>query len=430
MTAIIVIGLGYGDEGKGSIVDSLVRENKCHLVVRFNGGFQAAHNVYTETAHHTFNQFGSGTFAGADTLITAGVVINPLCMQMEANALNMTIDHPLSKIWVSEDCLVTTPFHRALNQIRELSRSVAHGSTGNGIGETVRLAILDSNFKMLKVSSLTNEGKIRWIRDYCHTECMGLIHDYALDGCIVDKVMHIFERSSVIPKILIRYRDWIANVKILDHKQCCNRVNCEKTVVFEGAQGVLLDQRYGFHPYTSWSDTTDSNAHHLINIDAELQTIGVIRTYMTRHGAGPLVTQHNEDVGLAMLDDNKSAQYQGGLRTGYLDLVALKYAVSCCGTLDRIALTHCDKIGPSTNQVCIDYDGSDLLNYCPVEGSAEAFKFTQKLKKTIPKYRTIDPVDLNATYFKDMLEQELKLPVVIQSFGKQHKDKIYGTMPG
>src|ERR1017187_7292627 len=132
MKAIITTDLGYGDSGKGTIVDSLVHQYESKLVVRYNGGFQAAHTVYNDSQVHTFRQYGSGTLAGASTLIGPDVIINPLVMQAEALALSLNgVVQPNLKMWVCQDCLITTPYHMALNQIRELSRSKRHGSTGN-----------------------------------------------------------------------------------------------------------------------------------------------------------------------------------------------------------------------------------------------------------------------------------------------------------
>src|SRR5687768_225602 len=148
-----VVGLGYGDEGKGTVVDYLTRKHTAHTVVRFNGGAQAAHNVVTpDGKHHTFAQFGSGTLAGARTHLSRFMLVNPLDLFNEARHLeSLGIADPLQLVTISPDALVTTPLHVAANLIRELQNQ--HGSCGKGIGETQRTAD-DLGDAALRVSDL------------------------------------------------------------------------------------------------------------------------------------------------------------------------------------------------------------------------------------------------------------------------------------
>ena len=141
----IVVGLAYGDEGKGTIVEHQVRTRDAKLVVRFNGGAQAGHNVVlADGRHHTFAQFGCGTFAGAATLLSRHVLVNPSTLLAEARDLaGKGVPDPLRLMHIDREALVTTPFHVAANRLRELTRGDArHGSCGMGIGETVEDARL------------------------------------------------------------------------------------------------------------------------------------------------------------------------------------------------------------------------------------------------------------------------------------------------
>ena len=138
--AIVVAGLGFGDEGKGTTVDWLVRRHESALVVRYNGGAQAAHNVVLpDGRHHTFSQFGSGTLAGAETFLSRYMLVNPSAMLNEAAGLaGLGVVDPLSRVHVDEDALITTPFHIAANRAREQARGDGrHGSCGMGIRETI-----------------------------------------------------------------------------------------------------------------------------------------------------------------------------------------------------------------------------------------------------------------------------------------------------
>src|SRR6478672_9818770 len=137
--AIVTVGLGFGDEGKGAAVDFLCRRLDADLVVRYCGGSQAGHNVQLpDGRRHTFAQFGAGTLAGARTFLAPRMIINPTALGKEAAHLEeLGVADPYRMLTVHPGCLVSTWFHQALNQLRELSRGDGrHGSCGHGIGET------------------------------------------------------------------------------------------------------------------------------------------------------------------------------------------------------------------------------------------------------------------------------------------------------
>ena len=139
--AILIADLGYGDAGKGSIVDYLTRKTGAHTVVRYNGGAQAAHNVITpEGKHHTFAQFGSGTFVpGTRTHLSRFMMVHPLALLAEERHLqSLGIDDAFPRLSIDREALVTTPFQQAANRIKEIARGDGrHGSCGMGVGETM-----------------------------------------------------------------------------------------------------------------------------------------------------------------------------------------------------------------------------------------------------------------------------------------------------
>src|SRR5215213_5251193 len=140
--AFLTVDLGFGDAGKGSIVDFLTHEHAAHTVVRYNGGAQAAHRVVTAGANpreHVFAHFGSGTLAGAATHLSRFMLLDPLAMLAEEQHLReLGVDDAFERTTIDEQALVLTPFQRAVNRLRELARGDArHGSCGMGIGETM-----------------------------------------------------------------------------------------------------------------------------------------------------------------------------------------------------------------------------------------------------------------------------------------------------
>ena len=142
---VSLLGLGFGDCGKGLFTDHLCGALQAHTVVRFNGGAQAGHNVVlADGRHHTFSQFGAGSFhAGVGTVLASPVVVHPTALRVEEAALRrMGVEDAFSRLLIDARCRVTTPFHQAAGRLREWVRGEgAHGSCGVGVGETVRHAL-------------------------------------------------------------------------------------------------------------------------------------------------------------------------------------------------------------------------------------------------------------------------------------------------
>ncbi|HEY8077289.1 MAG TPA: adenylosuccinate synthetase, partial [Labilithrix sp.] len=174
----LIAGLGYGDEGKGTTVDFLARVAKTRLVVRYNGGAQAAHNVVDGERHHTFAQLGSATLSGVPTLLSRHVLVNPIALFAEARHLEaIGVRDPLGMLRVEADALVTTPFHVAANRLREMSRSGRNGSCGMGIGETMGDSLADPEgaLRVRDLDSPTIVGeKLMAVRDAKRRAARGL----------------------------------------------------------------------------------------------------------------------------------------------------------------------------------------------------------------------------------------------------------------
>src|SRR5215472_7041725 len=282
MDHVIVVDLGYGDAGKGTVVDWLCSRaggEPARTVVRFNGGAQAAHNVVLpDGRHHTFAQLGSGTFtAGVRTHLSRFVLVDPLALAAEAAHLeHVGVRDALDRLSVDRDALLTTPYHRAANQARERARGAGrHGSCGMGIGETASYALSEPD-RAPRVGDCQSPGtlarKLAVLRDRLTDELGPLGAPPVLDVCDA-------------------YQAFADRVRLTGPEHL-DRLLRAGPVVFEGAQGVLLDEWHGFHPYTTWSTTTFANAQTLLaQADMTGIRLGVIRCYLTRHGQGPLVTE-------------------------------------------------------------------------------------------------------------------------------------------
>jgi len=414
---VIVVDLGYGDAGKGSVVDWLCRPGGSRrTVVRFNGGAQAGHNVVTpEGRHHTFAQFGSGTFTpGVRTHLSRFMLVDPLALAAEAAHLAAAgVPDALARLTVDRDALLTTPYHRAANQAREQARGQhRHGSCGMGIGETARYAL-------------------RYPGDAPRAG------DCAAPRTLTRKLALLAERltselgplgAPPLEDLAAAYRAFAAAVPLTGDGYLA-RLLRQGPVVFEGAQGVLLDEWRGFHPYTTWSTTTFANAQTLLAEAGQTAVrLGVVRAYMTRHGPGPFVT---EDPTLDLPEPhNRRGRWQGTFRTGHFDAVAFGYAVEVTGGVDALAVTHVDTAAHQPLRLCRSYqvDGQrlDRLPPGPERDLRHQERLTGMLLRARPEYE--DPGGPWAPWapwapWPDVIAGVLGAPVAVVSAGPAAADK-------
>jgi adenylosuccinate synthase len=405
---VAVVDLGYGDAGKGSVVDAICASQPVVSVIRFNGGAQAAHNVVTpDGRHHTFAQFGAGTMHGVPTHLSRYVVVDPLALAAEADHLtSVGVADPFALLTVDAEALLVTPWHRAANRARERERGAGrHGSCGMGIGQTMEDALrhVDAPRVADVLSPALLCRRLTAVRDRL-TDEFG-----PLDGPPVTDVVEAFTAFG-------------AAVSIVDGATYLSRLLGGGTCVFEGAQGVLLDEWYGWHPYTTWSTTTFANALSLAGAHDVLR-LGVVRTYTTRHGAGPFVTQQPLPLPEA---HNGTGEFQGEFRVGHFDAVAHAYAVEVCGGVDALAVTHLDRL-PLGLRICTSYDvdGTRLDRIVPGERGDLAYqaRLTASLARARPAalHRPDD--------WSSAIGELLGAPVRLQSHGPAWTDKSHLALP-
>ncbi len=326
--AVIVQGLGFGDEGKGATVDFLARELSADLVIRYCGGSQAGHNVVLpDGRRHAFAQFGAGTFAGAATYLGEQMIVNPPAMNAEAKHLReLTGEDPFQRLSIHPRALVSTVYHQQLNRLRELSRGAnRHGSCGHGIGET-RHYWLRYGRDAIYAADLHDrdalDGRLELLRQRALIEAQEFI-----DRVPEDEQWRLELFMEPLTPIARELELLGEPLDLQPSPPAC------KTAIFEGAQGVLLDEWRGFHPHTTWSTVTLQHALAMAEksgADA-LCILGVTRSYLTRHGVGPLPTWSPELDRLLSDSGNPVNAWQGAMRRGWLDLMLLSYAADVAG---------------------------------------------------------------------------------------------------
>ncbi len=415
----VVGGLGFGDEGKGSVVDALCHRTRVHSVIRYNGGAQAAHNVVlADDTHHTFAQFGSGTFQGARTHLSRHMRVNPIFFESEgAHLIELGVERPQDLVTFEGDALVTTPYHVAANRLKELQRGrQRHGSCGMGVGETVQDS-LASPQTALRIRDLKDPdamaAKLRQARTAQQTTFPWAVYDHPASEVELD----LIHDPDFLDELIERYRKFARNHQIVGPTYLSSLLQQDETFVFEGAQGLLLDEDFGFHPYTTWSHTTFAQAKDLLRGHLGTTTfMGVLRAYHTRHGPGPFPT---EDPQVTHPDHNGMHEWQREFRFGHFDMVLARYAQKIAGC-DALALTCLDQV--ECPKVCDHYQAAygRVKELRQPHGLVEQEVLGKFLGCVDPRYSTFDRKD-----FLDYVSTELAIPVAVTSEGPTAQDKTW-----
>ena len=435
--AYLTVDLGFGDAGKGSVVDFLTCDTGAHTVIRFNGGAQAAHRVVTASGQeHVFAQFGSGTLAGAGTHLSRFMLLDPLAMcAEEAHLRAIGVSDAFARTTIDERAPIVTPFHRAVNRLRELARGAErHGSCGVGIGETM-VDYLQYGGSTLLAGDLLHPDQLRAKLRLLHTLNWAKVQELDMNLCDSEEAAHelaIFQDADAIDWIVEQYRDFAGTTQIVPSAYLHTLLRRPGAVIFEAAQGVLLDEWHGFHPHTTWSTTTLENADTLLaeaHYSGNVTRIGITRAYMTRHGAGPLVT---EDAALtAALPDarNGFGTWQRGFRVGWLDLLLLRYACAVVGPLDYLAVTCLDRlVDLGALYVCRSYQHeTGLIHEIARSPVPHALDYQSQLTRFLAHCTPILDQVTDTDSLLNMLAAALGLPIGLVSAGPTARDKRWLT---
>lgn len=349
----VVIGAAFGDEGKGLITHHLAsRYGRDALVVRFNGGAQAGHTVVaSDSKRHVFHHIGSGTFAGAATYLSRFFVANPILFLEEIKELQLLKLNP--PVYVDPACLITTPYDMLVNQILEDFRGdQRHGSCGFGFGETVERN-QHAQFT-LTVADLDNTDKIKATLQSIRKEWLPQRLKVLNILSLSEKWQSFIDSDDVLDFYIHNLESFLKLITV-------TQIDLTKTsypVIFEGAQGLMLDQDRGWFPHVTRSNTGLKNVLDLVKHGShtKINVVYVTRSYLTRHGAGPLPHELSLPPYEKVIDKtNITNNYQGPLRFAWFNLslinkfiqADLALAASCARIKHQLAVTCLDQVDDS-----------------------------------------------------------------------------------
>ena len=422
MSVDLLLGLQWGDEGKGKIVDVLTKDYD--IIARFQGGPNAGHTLKFDGISHVLHTIPSGIFhPTALNIIGNGVVIDPVIFKGELDKLaDFKIDFT-KKLYVSKKAHLILPTHRLLDAASEAAKGKAKiGSTLKGIGPTYMDKTGRNGIRVGDI--LLDDWKERYatLRDK-HLKMLSN-YDSNIEYDLTDLEATFFESLETLKTL-----------PLIDSEHFLHTAQKEnKKILAEGAQGSLLDIDFGTYPFVTSSTTTAAGACTGLGIapNAVGEVFGIFKAYTTRVGSGPFPTELFDEVGETMgrVGHEFGATTGRARRCGWIDLVALKYAIRVNGVTQLMMMKGDVLSGFPTIKVCTHYKTK--------EGNIEHFPFSIEPSNVTPEYIELPgwnedltqmsteeefPAEFNA--YITFLEKELETPIKIVSVGPDRKQTIF-----
>jgi len=424
---VVIIGTQWGDEGKGKIVDLLT--DRASAVVRFQGGHNAGHTLVIDGKQTVLHLIPSGILrVGVRCLIGNGVVLSPTALLEEIESLEANGVPARERLGISESCPLILPYHIALDQAREVARGKkAIGTTGRGIGPAYEDKV---SRRGIRLGELLDENhfreRLREVMEY---------HNFALE--------HYFKADTVdYQKVLdeaLAQGEQIAPM-VEDVPGTLHKLRAEgKSIMFEGAQGALLDIDHGTYPYVTSSTTTSGGAASGSGVGpcALDYILGIVKAYTTRVGAGPFPTELFDDDGQYLGEKGHEFGATTGRqrRCGWLDVVSLRRSLEV-NSVTGICITKLDVLdGMETVKICVAYKldgqeitippvGADLMEKCePVLIEMPGWK-----ESTVGT-KSLDQLPQAARDYLDKVESLCGVPIDIISTGPDREETLIKRHP-
>lgn len=420
MPAIILVGAQWGDEGKGKITDLLAA--RVDVVARYGGGDNAGHTVVVRGERFALHLIPSGVLhPGTECILGSGMVINPARLVQELDGLAARgVD--VSRVRVSNAAHLIMPWHLALDEAQEAARGGSKiGTTRRGIGP----AYADKAARTgIRVGDMLDDDRLAATIRARAEEKAPVLRAYGLAEPGVDAIILQYQEYAA------RLRPHIADTVQLVHRRLAEG----KTILCEGAQGTLLDLDHGTYPYVTSSSPVAGGALTGLGIGPGhvSRVIGVAKAYSTRVGMGPFPTELTDEVGeqLVVIGAEYGTTTGRRRRAGWLDLVALRYAIQVNG-ITELALTKLDVLGAFPQiQVCVAYryKGQTLTDF-PTDTHVLAlcepeYETLPGWRAEISHVRSRQALPPAARAYVAYLEHRLGVPIRMISVGPERDETI------
>jgi adenylosuccinate synthase len=418
---VVVIGAQWGDEGKGKITDLLSRS--ADIVVRYQGGVNAGHTVVVNDQTFKLHLIPSGIlYPNTECIIGSGTVIDPKVLIQELDTLD-TLGISTENLFISSAAHITMPYHRLIDQAAEVQRGVHKiGTTGRGIGPTYADKSERTGIRMLDL--LDPQGlrsQLEWAIDHKNVILEKLYDLPPLDAnTVIEEYLGYAERlrSHVVDCSLTIY----------------NAILRRRNILFEGAQGTLLDLDHGTYPYVTSSNPVAGGACIGTGVGPTMidRVIGVAKAYTTRVGEGPFPTELEDEVGVMLCERGAEFGTTTGRqrRCGWFDAVIGRYAVRING-MDCLAITKLDVLDELDEiKVCVAYeiDGQRCKDF-PTD--SRRFAHCKPIYETLPGWkqsteecRTLEDLPKTAQDYLHFLAEIMAVPIAIVSLGADRDQTI------
>ncbi|HEB95495.1 MAG TPA: adenylosuccinate synthase [Sedimenticola thiotaurini] len=419
---VVVIGTQWGDEGKGKIVDLLT--DRAQAVVRFQGGHNAGHTLVIDGDKTVLHLIPSGILRdNVRCLIGNGVVLSPAALLEELDMLERNGVPATARLGISESCPLILPYHIALDQAREAARGrKAIGTTGRGIGPAYEDKVSRRGIRFGEMLDAAHFGeRLREVMDYHN---FALEHYYSFDTVdyrqVLDEALAQAERLAPLAE---------------DVTGTLHRMGAAgDSIMFEGAQGALLDIDHGTYPYVTSSNTTAGGACSGTGVGPRAidHVVGIVKAYTTRVGAGPFPTELFDEVGRHLGEKGHEFGATTGRqrRCGWLDAVALRRSLQI-NSVSGMCITKLDVLdGLETLKICTAYrlDG-ELVEIPPV--GADGFEKCEPVYEEMPGWsgstigaKSLDDLPAAARDYLKRIEQLCGAPIDIVSTGPDREETL------
>ena len=418
----LLLGLQWGDEGKGKIVDAIAKDYS--IIARFQGGPNAGHTIKFGNKSHVLHTIPSGIFhKNLINVIGNGVVIDPIIFKQEILKLNESDIDFKNKLLISKKAHLIIPTHCILDQASEKSKGIKKiGSTLKGIGPTY----MDKTGRNgIRVGDLFEEG---WKSQYIKLKSK---HLNMINNLNVDISFSLDEMEKKFFKSL----DFIKKFSIIDSENFLfDSLKGEKKILAEGAQGSMLDIDFGTYPYVTSSNTTAAGACNGLGVPPTKinKVIGIFKAYTTRVGSGPFPSEIHDEIGkkISKVGNEFGATTGRPRRCGWLDLVSLKYAVDING-VSELAMMKSDVMsGISKIKICTSYKQfNEETSRMPFSLNTSclhpAYTEFDGWSEDITNIRNESQLPANLKKYISFIEKNLEVPIKIISIGPRRDQTIY-----